>query len=158
MPGKVPGFQSPPAARHGTPESLGERMKRLLTRIPAGFAMIWISYSVHWYYISEFSKFARFSLFSSTTVAAFFTILALILGLVLMWKPIGAVWTRAGYWTLLISAAGIAILLCDYFLRMHRGLFGPLLDWMRIAGYFLSGCPWFHLPERTRPNRVTRGN
>jgi len=29
MPGKVPGFQSPPAARHGTPESFGMKLRHL---------------------------------------------------------------------------------------------------------------------------------
>ncbi len=37
MPGKVPGFQSPPAARHGTPESFGKKMSAIR------YLVLWIA-------------------------------------------------------------------------------------------------------------------
>ncbi len=39
MPGEVPGFQSPPAARHGTPEIVRQKMKHWITAVAIGLGL-----------------------------------------------------------------------------------------------------------------------
>lgn len=129
----------------------GKIVKRALTRIIPAFAAVWIVYSIHWYLVSEFSKFARFSFTSSTTYAAIFTVGGLLLGLMLKWQPLGSIWVRAGRWTLLISLLGIGLLAWDYCILWPREIPSRSSDLARLFGYLLSGFPLLHLPEEKTP-------
>lgn len=122
-------------------------MKSVLKKTLPGFAVYWMVYTAHWYFVSEFSKLARFSLISSTTFAALFTLTGLLLGLGFKWRPLGLLWDRARWWTLLISILGISLLSLDYILWSH-GIFSRWTQWMRLCGYILSGFPLLHLPEK----------
>src|SRR6478735_4310802 len=83
-------------------------------RIAAGFSAFWIAHAVHWYLVSEFSKFKRFDLIGSTMYATAFTAIGLAVGLVFRWPPANEAWRRAGKWSLLLSATGSLLLVYDY--------------------------------------------
>ena len=83
---------------------------KTFTRIAVGFSVFWIAHAVHWYFVSEFSKFKRFDVIGSTMYATAFTVMGLIVGLIFRRRLAREAWRRLGKWSLLLSAAGVLLL------------------------------------------------
>ena len=83
------------------------------------------------------------------------TVAGLLVGLVFKWKPVGQIWARLGWWTLVVSVIGIILLLRDYMIwRLWQDdvkISG--LGQFTLLGYFLTGFPMLYFCSKKEPNQ-----
>jgi hypothetical protein len=107
------------------------------------------------------------SLIFQPIMAAFFSfafvLAALIVGLPLRIPAISRVWSRIGWWAVLISVASICVLVFDSKLGLRETVLDPntkkpietIKPLAGVLAYFFAIFPIVNLPRKIRPNQST---
>ena len=128
----------------------------------SGMALGWLIYMV----AMVFTVYdGALSLVFQPIMAAFFSLAfvlaALVVGLPLRIPAISRVWSRVGWWAVLISAASICVLIFDSKLGLRETVLDPdtkkpietIKPLAGVLAYFFAIFPIVNLPRKIRPNQ-----